>query len=198
MGSETLTKSSVRKEMKDVLHSMSQEKLRDKSFQICSHLGKLVSYLQSSSVLDSRFIIGLYAAMADEVKLGEFVKNFSGKMTLSFPYCRDERMEFRKCQEGELVPGNTFGVKLLAPPEKAEVVVPDILIIPGVAFDRDGNRLGRGKGFYDQYLCDFKGQKVGICFEEQRINKVPTEDHDVKLDFVVSESGISGTGDNSF
>ncbi len=62
----------------------------------------------------------------------------------------------------------------------------DLAIIPGVAFDRRGNRLGRGKGYYDRLLPFLVGTyKLGICFPYQLLESVPTEDFDIRMNEVI-------------
>ena len=63
-----------------------------------------------------------------------------------------------------------------------------MIIVPGVAFDLQHNRLGRGRGFYDRLLSSLSAPKVGICFDFQLIDTVPTEPFDRLMDSVVSES----------
>jgi len=58
----------------------------------------------------------------------------------------------------------------------------DIVLVPGLAFDKKNNRLGYGKGFYDRFLNKFKGKKIGICFKEQVSESIPVESHDQKVD----------------
>lgn len=62
----------------------------------------------------------------------------------------------------------------------------DLILVPGVAFDLSGRRLGRGKGFYDQLLAIVNGKTCGVAFEEQLVDEVPVEAHDVRLDFVLT------------
>jgi 5-formyltetrahydrofolate cyclo-ligase len=62
----------------------------------------------------------------------------------------------------------------------------DLVLVPGVAFDLQGNRLGRGKGFYDRLLKDFRGTKAAIAFDEQMTAGVPVEKNDVRMDYVVT------------
>jgi 5-formyltetrahydrofolate cyclo-ligase len=62
----------------------------------------------------------------------------------------------------------------------------DLAVVPGVAFTRDGVRLGRGKGYYDRLLPRIKSPKVGICFPFQILESIPTEPFDVKMDEVVA------------
>jgi 5-formyltetrahydrofolate cyclo-ligase len=80
--------------------------------------------------------------------------------------------------------------EVLCPPAKSVRVIPSILLVPGVAFSRRGQRLGRGRGFYDRYLESFKGLKIGICFEEQLVDSLPVEPHDISVDAVVTDGEI--------
>jgi 5-formyltetrahydrofolate cyclo-ligase len=64
------------------------------------------------------------------------------------------------------------------------------LLVPGQAFSEKGERIGRGRGHYDRALANFKGLKVGVCFDFQFFTELPTQDHDVKMDVVVTEKEI--------
>ena len=66
----------------------------------------------------------------------------------------------------------------------------DVCIAPGLAFDRRGNRLGYGKGYYDRFFASFKGVRIGLCFDFQIVDRVPAEDLDQELGLLVSERGI--------
>ncbi len=66
----------------------------------------------------------------------------------------------------------------------------DTVIVPGVAFDKNGARLGFGKGCYDRFLSDYKGIKVGFSLGFQIYDEIPSQEHDVKMDYIVSEKGI--------
>ena len=66
----------------------------------------------------------------------------------------------------------------------------DLFLVPGVAFDKSGNRLGYGKGYYDQLLHNTTGLKIGICFDCQVVDAIPNETHDIKMDIIVTESRI--------
>ena len=64
----------------------------------------------------------------------------------------------------------------------------DLVVVPGVAFDRKGNRLGRGRGFYDRFLAGRTATTIGIGFDFQIVDAVPANDEDMKMDFVVTPS----------
>ncbi|HLP77584.1 MAG TPA: 5-formyltetrahydrofolate cyclo-ligase, partial [Candidatus Paceibacterota bacterium] len=62
----------------------------------------------------------------------------------------------------------------------------DLVLVPGVAFDACGRRLGRGKGFYDRLLADTRGIKCGVAFDEQIVTGIPVEPHDVLVDCILT------------
>ena len=63
----------------------------------------------------------------------------------------------------------------------------DLIVVPGVAFDRHGNRLGRGRGYYDRFLCQHLNVKrIGICFDFQLVDEVPAEAFDIRMEEVIS------------
>ena len=79
------------------------------------------------------------------------------------------------------------------PPERRIKINPesfDLIIVPGVAFDRQGGRLGHGKGYYDRFLEHTRAFRLGLTFNFQLLETVPTELHDVTMNAILSESGI--------
>ena len=97
---------------------------------------------------------------------------------------------FRRYRAGDLLTGGGFGTS--APTNAAEEVDPDLLLVPMLAFDRTGTRLGSGRGFYDRgvSLLLHKGIRpflIGIAFAAQEMGIIPAEPHDVKMDWIVTE-----------
>ena len=66
----------------------------------------------------------------------------------------------------------------------------DLIVVPGLAFDTRGHRIGYGKGHYDKLLKSTKGYKVGLAFAEQVIETVPDEAHDVPLDLIITDKSL--------
>ena len=93
----------------------------------------------------------------------------------------DEKTAFKK---------GAFGI--LEPTEKQEILKKDIniAISPGSAFDITGQRVGFGKGYYDKFLKDTNIIKIGFCYDFQICEEIDAEEHDVKMDFLITESGI--------
>jgi 5-formyltetrahydrofolate cyclo-ligase len=187
----------IRKQARKRLQDIPLEIIEEKSRGICRYLLTLIEFLENSPVysIHTEKFIGLYAPLVDEVNWLENLKHWSGRM--AFPANREKvegEMSFYSCPWEELDESKQFGVLLKTPCEKSEEVEPSLLIVPGLAFTKLGDRLGRGKGYYDRYLENFKGVTIGVAFNEQILEELPLDSHDRKLNFVVSEVGIFKEG----
>ncbi len=136
--------------------------------------------------------IALYSPIMNEV-FTELILAASlqeGK-EVAFPRIAGDSLEFvRVRNHDELVPG-AFGV---LEPQGSEIVQPahlDLVLVPGVAFSRDGARLGYGKGFYDRALQGVLSEKiVGFCYGFQLLDSLPSESHDCRMQSIVTEGFI--------
>ncbi len=98
-------------------------------------------------------------------------------------------MEFFR-YTGEL----TEGLYHIPEPVGGEVLVPteqDLMIVPGLAFDRQGYRLGQGAGYYDRYLAAHPCATIGLCRQEFFFEKIPAEWNDLPVNYVITENGAS-------
>jgi 5-formyltetrahydrofolate cyclo-ligase len=119
---------------------------------------------------------------------------------LAMPRIDRGRLTFRAWdgEERSLVDGG-FGTRV--PPVEAEVLDPDIVLVPLAAFDGAGGRIGYGKGYYDAALAELAAKRrftsVAVAFEAQRVERIPLEPHDWPLDWLATERGlrraVSGT-----
>lgn len=117
-----------------------------------------------------------------------------GNKRIALPrVCGEELMFHWVASRAELQPGK-FGI--LEPSAEASPAGNDfdLILVPGLAFDLHGGRLGRGKGFYDRFLADARGLRAGVCFDNQIVDSVPAEAHDLRMDFLVTPSAISRCG----
>ena len=131
----------------------------------------------------------LYNPLPGEVDLMPLIRGDDSRKFL-FPRIEGEHLQlYRPSGTDEWI---THPLGLLEPdPETWEKASPgeiDLALIPGLAFDPQGGRLGRGKGFYDRLLGDpdFRGVKIGICWHWQVVDSVPYEAHDIRMDLIVS------------
>lgn len=173
-------KKELRRESKNRISAYSEDCLAKKNNIVVKNLLSLVRLFSREK------FIGVYAPLKNEVDWT--IEKL--EPATSFPGFQNGQMDFYKCSFEELETSQEFGVSIKCPNLNMEIVVPDFLLIPGLGFDLFGNRLGRGKGFYDRFLENYDGIKIGICFEDQIFMQIPTEKHDVKVDYVVSEKGV--------
>ena len=101
-------------------------------------------------------------------------------------------MNFFPWKKNDILFVNKFGI---LEPAKTKIKIPDVMLVPILAFDKKKNRLGYGKGFYDRYLNKHSSRfkkilKVGVAFSFQRHHKLPKNQNDVKLDFIITDKGI--------
>jgi 5-formyltetrahydrofolate cyclo-ligase len=136
-------------------------------------------------------VVGAYHAHLSEadpallaarlVELGAFI---------AFPRVTAETaaLEFHVVPEGEvLVPGR-FGIP--EPLEHWPCVVPAVLLVPLLAFDGKGHRLGYGGGYYDRTLATLKALAIGIAYAGQRVDALPHDVHDYRLNAILTEQGL--------
>lgn len=83
---------------------------------------------------------------------------------------------------------------LLEPPKDPSAVIPprdlDLVLIPGLAFDRQGNRIGYGGGYFDRFLSTTPAPKAALAYDFQILDRIPTDTHDIRLNFIFTESGM--------
>jgi len=148
------------------------------------------------TIPESCRIIAGYMAIHSEVNIMPALAAFHTRgHTLCLPVVVGDGkpLVFRKWQPGEaLIPG-AYGID--TPPPSASEVIPDAVIVPLAAFDKDGHRLGYGAGYYDKTIPKMRAQKknillVGAAYAQQQVEKIPVDEHDRKLDAVVTEKGV--------
>lgn len=171
------SKQSLRQRVKKLPHTADDAAL-------CRYVVEWEWFRQAEAVM-------AYAAIPPEVSLQPVLEEIlrQGK-TLVLPRCEANGiMTARRIVDlGQLVHG-TYGIP--EPPETApEFPVEEIslVLVPGLAFDRTGGRLGRGKGYYDRLLPKTTGKTIGIC--GQLVTEVPMEPHDSRMDAIALDSGI--------
>ena len=102
-------------------------------------------------------------------------------------------MKFYKWNYKDTLIVNQYG--MLEPSKTRDYFIPNLMLVPLLAFDKENYRLGYGKGYYDTFLNRYLKKNIniltiGIAFSFQKYNKIPTARHDVKLDYVLTEKGL--------
>lgn len=133
-------------------------------------------------------VVLAYWSMDDEVYTHDFVCKWAGRKTILLPCVRGEELDIRYFDGKEkLCPGEGYAIPEPVGKLFTELDRIDMILVPGVAFTGSGERIGRGKGYYDKILKQTKAYKLGICFDFQLLEELPMEEHDVKMDRVVCD-----------
>jgi 5-formyltetrahydrofolate cyclo-ligase len=179
-------KQMLRREMRERQRSAAAEELSLGSARLCHHLRQQTLWADSRRVL-------LFSPLPPEPDIRPLLAEAiaAGKM-LALPRYAAERGEYEArvvCDLASLQPGH-FGI--LEPPPGApplDLILLDFLLVPGLAYDRDGRRLGRGKGYFDRLLAQAGGHKCGVAFDWQVVGEVPTAPHDIRVNSLLTPSG---------
>lgn len=173
-----MTKRELRQQIRTQKRRLSAAELAVMSEDICSKVLALASWQEAGTLL-------LYYPLPDEVDVRLLIKDAfeSGKKVL-LPVVKGDELELRLYEGEASLKEGAFGIMeptgpLFAPIHYDEI---ELAIIPGMAFDSAGHRLGRGKGYYDRLLPNLRDAKlIGVCFPFQFLEEVPAEAHDISV-----------------
>ncbi|MCS7164137.1 MAG: 5-formyltetrahydrofolate cyclo-ligase [Thermodesulfovibrio sp.] len=176
-----MNKGEIRKKMLEVRNNIQREIKNQKDERIARAFINLISENKIQSVL-------LYASFGSEVDTWR-IFHFCSKNSIktAFPKVSANKLEVCWVNDiKELSPGYR---SILEPKScnKASLEDIEVIIVPGVAFDKKCFRLGYGGGFYDRLLLFKKGLAIGLSYEEQILDEIPKESHDKKLDLIITD-----------
>lgn len=178
-------KSAIRKQVRAERDNIGPLFRLEKSREIHEELHKLTEFTQAENIL-------LYHSTQSEVETEEVIEQLlSEGKAVYLPRSEEGELIICRIQHKDDLAEGAYGIKepkgscLEYDPEKL-----DCLIIPGVAFDRKGNRLGYGKGYYDKLLKNCSAPKIALAFAEQIVDDVPAEPHDIAMDLIVTDQGL--------
>jgi 5-formyltetrahydrofolate cyclo-ligase len=132
-----------------------------------------------------------YYSLSDELFTNDFVQRWADKKTILLPKVVGDDLTLHRYTNAMSMSEGAFGIMEPCTPEFTDYAAVDMVIVPGVAFDRQGNRLGRGRGYYDRLFASrlpHNIYKVGVCYLFQLVESVPTEPCDVQMDEVVTNA----------
>ncbi len=157
---------------------------RKKSFQGLELLSEqIVKKLQTLELFQTAKTVGTYMPLPDEVDISPLFQTLEKQFYI--PAFDAAIGSYRLAQLSKEFNVGKFGILEPVSPVFAPEKL-DLIIVPGIAFDRAGHRIGRGGGFYDRLLPQYHAVRVGACFDFQCLETVPAEPHDCRMDVVVS------------
>ena len=180
-----MNKSILRKKFLDLRAQYSKKQWHENSFLIIKKLFELEIFKESNNIhtyISLKKEVDTHDIISKSLKLKKMV--FCPKVVGKNQLTHHQILSLQNLKKSKL--------SILEPTENSPLMdlQPDCILIPGLSFDNKGYRLGYGGGYYDNFLKSQKGKKIGLFFDFQFTKTVFRENHDIKLDMVITESKI--------
>ncbi len=150
--------------------------------EVFAKLEKTAAFMMAENIL-------MYHSLPDELSTLRFLKKWHDRKRFFLPRVNGVNLDILPYEETRLELGS-FHIEEPTGDDVIDVDDIELMVIPAVAFDRKGNRLGRGKGFYDRLLASSKATKIGVGYEFQLFDSIPAEPHDVAMDMIITQKTV--------
>ena len=189
----------TKQELRQMIRQRKLQHSVDESSAVIARLKENQQFAEAHTLL-------LYSALPDEVQTQALLDELTmqGKTVLLPRVVSDTEMELCRYTGRQDLRAGAFGIMEPVGELFTDYAEIDVAVIPGMAFDAEGHRLGRGKGYYDRFLSPITHHpspnthhpspnthhlyKIGLCFSWQLVDHVPSDAHDVRMDCVISQS----------
>lgn len=177
-----MNKDSIRRRVRARKTLLNDMERRDAALRVFKQLEQLAAFAVSQHIM-------VYNSLPDELSTREFISRWENNKRFYLPRVNGVNLEIlpycaTRLQHGAFHIEEPMGNDLIDP-ETLEMIV-----VPAVAYDRKGNRVGRGKGFYDRLLSTTRALKVGVAYDFQLVDEISDLEHtDIPVDIVITESG---------
>jgi 5-formyltetrahydrofolate cyclo-ligase len=176
-----LEKQQLRKRMKDLRDSLHKPNAGE----------NLKNHFLANIKLKKNAIIASYSAINSEIDTNALnLSIIELGYTLCLPVIEDEVLIFKQWNGKDALVNGKYGIK--TPEPTSPSLKPDYIIIPLYAFDENGHRLGYGGGYYDRTLPLYDSIKIGVGYEEQKVENIPVDEFDVRMDLIITDSKFYG------
>lgn len=174
-----MDKNTVRRNIRTIKNTLSIEEKKDAAIRVFSRLEATHEFASSRNIM-------IYYSLPDELSTTEFIDKWCKHKSFFLPRVNGDNLDIVPL-DNNLQPG-AFNIKEPSGRSIAEINTIDLIIVPAIAFDRNGNRIGRGKGYYDRLLKSADSIiKIGVGYDFQLVDKIDSETHDVPLDIVITD-----------
>ena len=181
-----ISKNKLRRKIKQLRKTIVNK--NEKDINIMSNLINLSEFKNADTII-------CYSSYKDEIDTNAIINYcFENNKKVALPYCTDNQgnMDFYYINSLDDLIVGTFDIKEPNIDICKKVVDFDnaLCIVPGLCFDKNGNRLGYGKGYYDRFLEKFTFKTVGLCYNTFVLDSVPIDVHDKPVDYVITENNV--------
>ena len=171
-------KEDLRRQIRQIKRQFTLKQLEELSLPIVTRLRQQLSGSQT---------IVAYYPLPDEVDIRPLLDEWiaEGKSVILPKVTGDDTMELRRYTSHDDLQEGAFHILEPVGELFTDFASIDVVLVPGVAFDAEGHRLGRGRGYYDRFLRTLTVQTIGVCFDFQKVDEVPFDKYDIPVDKVI-------------
>lgn len=177
-----MTKEEIRDRIKTRKSLLSAAEKTAAARRVFSRLEQSAAFMLAEKVL-------LYHSLPDELSTREFIDKWSGRKRFFLPRVNGVNLDILPYDRSRLELG-AFHIEEPVGDELTDPAEIELIVVPAVAYDRRGNRLGRGKGFYDRLLSTTKATKIGVGYDFQLVDEIDVEPHDIPMDMVITQTEV--------
>lgn len=177
-----MNKDSIRSQIRAAKALLADDERRSAARSVFDRLEKMAAFMMADRIL-------MYHSLPDELSTHEFIARWDGRKSFFLPRVNGVNLDILPYDKSSLRLGS-FHIEEPDGDNTASVDDIELIVVPGVAFDRRGNRIGRGKGYYDRLLASSHALKVGVGYDFQLRDDgdIEPDPHDVALDIIITES----------
>ncbi len=175
-----MNKDDIRRRVKARKGLMTDNERMDAADRVFCRLEELAAFMMSDRIM-------IYNSLPDELSTRSFLNKWSGRKHFFLPRVNGVNLEVLPFERTAL----RMGAFHIEEPTGDEITDPDtmeLIIVPAMAYDRKGNRVGRGKGYYDRLLSQSSAFKIGVAYDFQLFDEFDSEEHDIPVDMVITET----------
>lgn len=174
-----MEKSDIRRKIKSMRQMLLDTEKQSAAEEVFSRLEQSAAFLLAERIL-------MYHSLPDELPTIAFLEKWGKRKRFFLPRVNGVNLDILPYDRSRLELGSFH----IEEPTGDDLIDPseiELIVVPAVAYDKRGNRLGRGKGFYDRLLQSTRATKIGIGYDFQLFDELPVEEHDVPMDIVITQ-----------
>ncbi len=176
-----MDKRQLRQRIKALKAQLGEAQRLEEAERVFARLESLAEFVNARNIL-------VFSSLPDELPTEKFIEKWCDKKCLYLPRVNGDDLDILRYDRAALHQG-AFNIQE-PDGEPEDPAVLDLIIVPGVGFDPDCNRLGRGRGYYDRLLSQVSVPTIGVCFDCQLVPHISVEQHDIPLSAVITPSTI--------
>lgn len=177
-----MNKKEIRQEIKQLKDCLTDDKKKQSANRVFEKIAETELFHHAHNIL-------LYNSLPDELSTKDVIQKWSKSKNIYLPRVNGDNLEILPYDANSLEKGS-FNIYEPIGENTYNISIIDMIIVPAIAYDQNGNRIGRGKGYYDRLLQKAPALKIGVGYDFQLISHINSEPHDIPVDIIVTPNNF--------